>query len=77
MEGMVEECNGVLGTKWTVNDVAKIGGEIVKRERAFNEAAGFTKMDDRVPEFMKYEQLPPHNVVFDVPDAVLDKVHNP
>jgi len=77
MEGMVEECNGVLGTKWTVNDVAKIGGDIVKRERAFNEAAGFTNVDDRLPEFMKYEKLPPHNVVYDVPDAVLDKVHNP
>jgi len=77
MEGMVEECNGVLGTNWTVNDIGRIGGDIVKRERAFNEAAGFTKFDDRVPEFMKYEKLPPHNVVYDVPDEVLDKVHNP
>jgi aldehyde:ferredoxin oxidoreductase len=77
LEGMVEECNGVLGTNWTVDDIGRIGGDIVKKERAFNEAAGFTKVDDRVPEFMKYEKLPPHNVVFDVPDEVLDKVHNP
>ena len=77
LEGMVEECNGVLGTNWTVDDIGRIGGDIVKMERAFNEAAGFTKVDDRVPEFMKYEKLPPHNVVFDVPDEVLDKVHNP
>ena len=75
MEGMVEECNGILGTKWTTDDVARIGGEIVKTERAFNKAAGFTKADDRLPEFMKYEKLPPHNVVFDVPDRVLDQVH--
>lgn len=77
LEGMVEECNGVLGTNWTVDDIGRIGGDIVKMERAFNEAAGFTNLDDRVPEFMRYEKLPPHNVVFDVPDEVLDKVHNP
>lgn len=76
-EGMVEECNGVLGTNWTADDVGRIGADIIKMERAFNEAAGFTKADDRLPEFMKYEKLPPHNVVFDVPDEELDKVHAP
>jgi aldehyde:ferredoxin oxidoreductase len=45
-------------------------------ERAFNEAAGFTKLDDRLPEFMKYEKLPPHNTVWDVPDEVLDSVYD-
>ena len=74
MEGFVQECNGVLGTKWTVDDVPKIGAEILRKERAFNEAAGFTKAHDRVPEFMKYEPLPPHNQVFDVPDEALDSV---
>ncbi len=75
LEGVVEECNGVLGTNWTVDDMLRMGKEIVDRERAFNEAAGFTKIHDRLPEFMKYEKLPPHNVVFDVPDTELDKVH--
>jgi len=74
-EGMIEECNGVLGTKWTADDVIKIGGDILKKERAFNEAAGFTKGHDRLPEFMKYEPLPPHNQVFDVPDSALDSVY--
>jgi len=73
-EGMIEECNGVLGVNWTAEDVTRIGLEILKKERAFNEAAGFTKADDRLPEFMKYEPLPPHNTVFDVPDEVLDQV---
>ncbi|MBA7639985.1 hypothetical protein ES703_47646 [subsurface metagenome] len=77
LEGLVEECNGVLGTNWTVDDVGRIGGDVIKMERAFNEAAGFTKVDDRLPEFMKYERLPPHDVVFDVPDEELDKVHAP
>jgi aldehyde:ferredoxin oxidoreductase len=74
-EGMMEECNGVLGTNWKADDAAKLGAEILRKERAFNEAAGFTKEDDRVPEFMKYEPLPPHNQVFDVPDRALDSVY--
>jgi aldehyde:ferredoxin oxidoreductase len=74
-EGMIEECNGVLGTSWTADDVLRMGGDILKRERAFNEAAGLTKVHDRLPEFMKYEPLPPHNQLFDVPDSVLDSVY--
>jgi aldehyde:ferredoxin oxidoreductase len=75
LEGMVEECNGVLGTHWTLDDIGQIGTEILKKERMFNEAAGFTKIQDRLPEFMAYEKLPPHDVVFDVPENVLDSVY--
>jgi len=75
LEGMMEECNGVLGTNWKAEDAAKIGAEILRKERAFNEAAGLTKADDRLPEFMKYEPLPPHNQVYDVPDSALDSVY--
>ncbi len=76
MEGMVEECNGVLGTQWTTDDIGRLGAEILKKERAFNEAAGLGKETDRLPEFMKYEPLPPHNQVFDVPDSALDSVYS-
>jgi aldehyde:ferredoxin oxidoreductase len=74
-QGMVDEVNGVLGTQYTTDDVAKLGAEILRKERAFNEAAGFTKVHDRVPEFMQYEKLPPHDVVFDIPDEALDAVY--
>lgn len=74
-EGIMEECNGVLGTNWKSEDAAKLGAEILRKERSFNEAAGLSKADDRVPEFMKYEPLPPHNQVFDVPDQALDSVY--
>jgi aldehyde:ferredoxin oxidoreductase len=73
-EGSVEECNGVLGTQWTMNDVARIGKEILAKEVAFNRAAGISKAHDRIPEFMKYEKLPPHNVTWDIPDETLDAV---
>ena len=71
----MESCNGVLGTDWTLDDIGRIGGEVIDMERAFNKAAGFSKAHDRLPEFMKYEKLPPHNVVFDVTDEELNKVH--
>jgi aldehyde:ferredoxin oxidoreductase len=74
-EGMVEEMNGVLGTSYTVDDIVALGSEILRKERAFNEAAGFTNAHDRLPEFMKYEPLPPHNTVYDVPDSELDAVY--
>jgi len=77
LEGVMETCNGVLGTKWTVDDVGRIGGDILKMEWAFNDAAGFTKVHDRLPEFMTYEKLPPHNVVNDIPDKEMDKVRAP
>jgi aldehyde:ferredoxin oxidoreductase len=73
-EGLVEECNGVLGTNWTVDDVADLGKAVLDKEIAFNRAAGLTLADDRMPEFMKYEKLPPHDVVWDVPDETLDAV---
>ncbi|MBU7026619.1 MAG: aldehyde ferredoxin oxidoreductase [Theionarchaea archaeon] len=76
VEGMVETINGVLGTDFTVDSVAEIGKQILKTERVFNEAAGFTSVDDRLPEFMREEALPPHNEVFDVPDEELDRVFN-
>jgi len=73
-EGTVEECNGVLGTKWTMDDVGRIGKEILDLERDFNRKAGFTALDDRLPEFMRSEPLPPHNTVWDVADRELDRV---
>jgi aldehyde:ferredoxin oxidoreductase len=74
LEGVVETVNGVLGTKLTVDDIATIGRQIIDTELAFNKAAGFTAVDDRLPEFFKEETLPPHNVVFDVSDEELDNV---
>ncbi len=74
-EGMIDEANGVLGTNWTADDILKLGGDILKIERKFNEAAGIGSVKDRIPEFMKLEPLPPHNQIFDVSDEALDSVY--
>ena len=72
--GMAESVAGVTGIEMTGEDVIPIGKEVLKIERLFNEAAGFTPADDRLPEFMRDEALPPHNVKWDMEDEVLDKV---
>jgi aldehyde:ferredoxin oxidoreductase len=61
---------------WDLGDDALqvLGRETLALERAFNRAAGFTSADDRIPEWMTLEPLPPHNSVFDVPDEDLDRV---
>lgn len=74
LEGMVESVNGVLGANITVDDIGKIGLQIIETEREFNKKAGFTKEHDRLPEFLRKEQLPPSNEVFNVTDDELDKV---
>jgi aldehyde:ferredoxin oxidoreductase len=73
-EGVVESVNAVLGTEWTKDDIVKIGSDIMMMEREFNKKAGFTNKDDRLPEFMSYEKLPPHNVAWEITDEQLDKV---
>ena len=74
LQGVVESLNGVLGASLTVDDVAPYGKQIIDTEMAFNKAAGFTSMHDRLPEFFLEEKLPPTNEVFNVTDEDLDSV---
>jgi len=73
--GMADSVAGVTGLDITGDDVIPIGKEILKMERLFNEAAGFTSADDRLPEFMREEALPPHNVKWTMSDEELDQVY--
>ncbi|TFH32261.1 MAG: aldehyde ferredoxin oxidoreductase, partial [Anaerolineales bacterium] len=56
------------------NVLSDLGRETLKLERQFNHAAGFRPADDRLPEWMTEEPLPPHNSTFDVPDQDLDQI---
>jgi aldehyde:ferredoxin oxidoreductase len=73
-EGMAESVAGVTGLNITGADVVALGKEVLRMERLFNQKAGFTAEDDRPPEFMRYEKLPPHNVVWTITDEQLDSV---
>lgn len=74
-EGMADTVAGATGMDISGDDVVPIGKEILKMERLFNERAGFTNEDDRPPEFMRYEKLPPHDVAWTVSDEELDRVY--
>jgi aldehyde:ferredoxin oxidoreductase len=68
--------NARYGISLTGDDVVNLGKTILKTERAFNQAAGFTNADDRLPEFFEYEPVPPHNVVWDFTPAEIDEFWN-
>jgi aldehyde:ferredoxin oxidoreductase len=59
---------------WDVGEdiLSELGRESIRLERKFNHMAGFTAADDRLPEWMTREPLPPHHTVFDVPEEALD-----
>jgi len=70
---VLETLNGALGLSWTGEDFSALGASILKTERSFNEAAGFSRGHDRLPEFFRTERLLPHNSVFDLTDEDLDR----
>jgi aldehyde:ferredoxin oxidoreductase len=63
---------------WVVETtfLSELGRQTIDMELKFNRKAGFTKEDDRLPEWMTREPLPPHNTVFDVPEEELDTIFN-
>ncbi len=75
-EAVYEMINAFYGLKLGPDDVTELGKAVLRMERKFNEAAGFTAADDRLPDWMRTEPLPPHNTVFMVPDEELDQVYN-
>ncbi len=66
--------SSLFGWDMTLDDLEDYGRAVLKAERDFNSEAGLTQADDRLPEFMEKEPLPPHNTVFDVKADGLDQV---
>jgi aldehyde:ferredoxin oxidoreductase len=74
-EGAVAFLNAInakAGIQLGPDDIPALGIRVLKAERDFNRRAGFTKKDDRLPEFFYKEPLPPHNTVFDISDGDVD-----
>ena len=71
---MVDMVNGIYGWGWTKEDLDRFNRTVLRDEIEFNRLAGITPADHRIPEYMRYEPLAPHNAVFDVPDSDLDAV---
>ena len=73
---LVDLISAFTGQPMTADDVTALGKSILKNEREFNLAAGFTAKDDRLPDYFKNEALPPHNVTFGVTDEALDTLYD-
>jgi aldehyde:ferredoxin oxidoreductase len=73
-EAIGEMATAHTGETWDADALMMLGKEALTMERVYNEAAGFTAADDRIPAYMHTEKLPPHDAVFTVSDADLDSV---
>ncbi|MDA8234836.1 MAG: hypothetical protein M0Z31_08590 [Clostridia bacterium] len=72
-QAMLDLLGAKEGGEVTSDDVNELGKFVLKTELEFNKAAGFTKEDDRLPEFFE-EEAPPHNTVWDFAGEELDQV---
>ena len=75
-QALIDMLNAFYGLSLTGDDVVALGKSVLKTERDFNTAAGFTSKDDRLPAFFYKEPVGPHNVTFMVKDEELDNVFN-
>ena len=75
-QALIDMINAFYDLNLKADDVANLGKSILKNEREFNKAAGFTPQHDRLPGYFSKEKLPPHNITFQVSDAELDQLFN-
>jgi aldehyde:ferredoxin oxidoreductase len=76
LQALIDMLNAFHGLNLTGDDVTALGQKVLKMERDFNERAGFSSKDDRLPRFFLKEPLPPHNVTFKIKDEELDELYN-
>jgi len=75
-QALIDMINAFYGLELAADDVTALGKNILSAERDFNQRAGFTSKQDRLPAFFTEEELPPHNITFKVTDKELDEVFN-
>lgn len=59
MQALVDTINAMYDLNMTLDDVTELGKDILRKERAFNAAAGFTKAHDRLPLYFSRESVAP------------------
>ena len=65
--------SGFTDEDWTAKKVMEWGRTILQMEHAFNRAAGFTPVHDRLPGFFLTDRLPPDGRVYDVSYEKIDQ----
>ncbi|MDD4506546.1 MAG: aldehyde ferredoxin oxidoreductase C-terminal domain-containing protein [Sulfurospirillaceae bacterium] len=76
LPSLIDMINARFGCALTIDDVMNLGKTILRTEHEFNIKAGLNSASDRLPEFMKYEILPPHNVTWDFTGEEIDEFWN-
>lgn len=69
---LIECAVAVTGQAFDENYLMNLGISVLKAEKKFNAAAGFTTKDDRLPEFFTKEALAPSGLVFDISEQEID-----
>lgn len=64
--------SGKYGGQWESDRFFGIGVQTIALEKAFNNAAGFTTRDNKLPDFMYREVLPSSGAVFDFTEQELE-----
>ncbi|MDI3481429.1 MAG: aldehyde:ferredoxin oxidoreductase [Tepidanaerobacteraceae bacterium] len=70
LSGMV---NALWGSDFNENTIWDMGINTVKIERKFNIEAGISPAQDKLPEYVYYEKLPPMNSVFDLSEEEMKR----
>ena len=68
---LVEMAAARFGGAWDVDRLMGIAVQTIHMEKQFNNAAGFTDKDNRLPQFFYEERLDSVNAVFDFSDDEL------
>lgn len=74
-QAIVDLVNAQCNLNMTGDDLNEMGKNVLRTERGYNMAAGFTAKDDQLPEFFS-EDFPPHNKTWDFTTAELQQVWN-
>lgn len=73
-QALLDLINSLYDWKMTAEDYFEMGRNILRTERKFNQAAGFSAAHDRLPEFFRNDPVNPTNLTFQVDDSDLDKM---
>lgn len=72
IEWLAKLLSAFYGEDFTIDDVMRLGRNILETELKFNRAAGIDKSEDALPEFMMEEPLLPTNSTFNVAQQEID-----
>ncbi len=65
--------NAQFGLALTPDDIIELGKSILRNEKEFNKRAGFTAVNDQLPEMFLDDKFPPHNTTWDFTEEDLQK----